>query len=365
MMLVKKYKKIQSAYTARLCYNKTKILSVCRGFLIITKDFSVENNRAIITFGLIAALVIGALIIKKSFITPQKNKYTIGIIQTASHPALDAARDGFTTTLQQKLGNDIGFIISNGQGSINTLYSIAQQFHARQDLDAIYAIATPAAQAMASVEKDKPIIIAAVTVSPELGISFDQPNVCGVSDMINVRAEIEAMQHLLPNIKTVGIIFTSAETNAVATAKTMITELERAGYTPITIGIASESDIEPAVMSALRKVDALLAPTDNAIANAVALIADLARKAEKPFIVSDNMLVKYGPLMARGVDYYQAGVDAAHIATEILINHKKPYELPIKTAASKEIFVNMQTLTTLNLVIPETLAQNVIMVDSI
>ena len=319
-----------------------------------------ENNRAIITCGLIAALVIGAIAFKKSFITPQKNKYTIGIIQTTSHPALDAAREGFMSTLQQKLGNDIGFTLSNGQGSINTLYSIAQQFHARQDLDAVYAIATPAAQAMASVEKETPIIIAAVTVAPELGINFDQPNVCGVSDMINVSAEIEAMQQLLPDIKTVGVLFTTAETNAVATSKVMITQLEKAGYTPISIGIASESDIEPAVMSALRKVDALLAPTDNTIANTVALIADLARKAEKPFIVSDNMLVKYGPLMARGVDYHHAGIDAAHIALQLLVNHKKPYELPIAHAESREIFVNIQTADALKIEIPEKIKKYIV-----
>ena len=322
-----------------------------------------ENNRTIITIGLIAALVIGAIIFKKSLTPGHQATYNIAIIQTASHPALDAARDGFINSLEEKLGKDIGFTLRNGEGSINTLYAIAQQFHARQYIDAIYAIATPAAQAMASVEKDKPIIIAAVTVSPELGIDFDQPNVFGVSDMINVRAEVEAIKQLLPNIQTIGIIFSTAETNSVATSKIMISELERAGYTPITIGIASESDIEPAVMSALRKVDALLAPTDNTIANTIALIADLARKAEKPLIVSDNMLVKYGPLMARGVDYYQAGVDAAHVAMQLLINHKKPYELPILESETKNVFINIQTAAALKVTIPNTIKPYIIPVQ--
>lgn len=331
-----------------------------------------ENNRTIITIGLIALFVIGTIIFKKSLNHRHQAAYNIAIIQTASHPALDAACDGFINSLQEKLGKDIGFTIRNGEGSINTLYAIAQQFHARQDIDAIYAIATPAAQAMASVEKEKPIIIAAVTVSPTLGIDFNQSNVCGVSDMINVRAEIDAMKQLLPNIHTVGIIFSTAETNSVATSKIMMSELERAEYTPITIGIASESDIEPAVMSALRKVDALLAPTDNTIANTIALIADLARKAEKPLIVSDNMLVKYGPLMARGVDYYQAGVDAAQIALQLLINHKKPYELPILGAesyyakASKDradVFVNMQTAAALKVAIPAKLEKYIVPVE--
>jgi putative ABC transport system substrate-binding protein len=322
-----------------------------------------QNKSTLIIFSIII-FTLGAIAIKKS-VTHSHARINIGIIQTASHPALDTARDGFINTLQQKLGNDIAFTIRNGEGSINTLYAIAQQFHARQDIDAIYAIATPAAQAMASVEKEKPIIIAAVTVSPELGINFDGPNICGVSDMINVRAEIEAMHQLLPNIHTVGILFNTAETNAVATAQVMFTELERTGYTPINIGIASESDIEPATMSALRKVDALLAPTDNTIANSIALISDLARKAAKPLIVSDNMLVQYGPLMARGVDYHQAGIDAAHIALQLLIDHKKPYELPILGADTKEIFINMQTAAALNVTIPEKLKSHVVPVDMV
>lgn len=325
-----------------------------------------KNGRAIITLSLITIAVIGAIMIKKSLTRGTTNKkWTIAILQTASHPALDAARDGFMTTLQKKLGDDIGFVVSNGQGSISSIHTIAQQFHARSDVNAIYAIATPAAQAIVSVEKEKPVIIAAVTVAPELGINFTAPNICGVSDMINVSAEIETMQQLLPNAKTVGIIFSSAEVNSVAVSKIMTAELERRNITPLVVGIASESDIEPAVMSTLRKVDALIAPTDNTIANTIAVIADLARKAEKPLIVSDNMLVKYGPLMARGVDYYESGAQAAHVALQLLINHKKPYELPILGAESKAVFVNKQTLENLNLVIPDTLQQDVIMIETI
>ena len=118
-------------------------------------------------------------------------------------------------------------------------------------------------------------------------------------------------------------------------------------------------------MSALRKVDALIAPTDNTIANTIALIADLARKAEKPLIVSDNMLVKYGPLMARGVDYYESGTHAATVALQLLINHKKPYELPIIGADNKNVFVNTQTLSTLKLIIPDALAPDVVPVEMV
>ena len=72
------------------------------------------------------------------------------------------------------------------------------------------------------------------------------------------------------------------------------------------------------------------------------------------------MLVQYGPLMARGVDYYQAGIDAAHIALQLLINHKKPYELHILEADTQDVFINMQTAQTLNIEIPAELEKYVV-----
>jgi ABC-type uncharacterized transport system substrate-binding protein len=68
--------------------------------------------------------------------------------------------------------------------------------------------------------------------------------------------------------------------------------------------------------------------------------------------------------MARGVDYHQAGTDAAHIAMQLLINHKKPYELPILGSESKKVFVNTQTLKTLNLAIPDALKSDVVMIET-
>lgn len=178
--------------------------------------------------GLLLLACVGIIVIsRRSKVRTHKQMYTIGILQTASHPALDAAREGFIAAVQEKMGNTVDFVIRNGQGTISSIHAIAQQFHAKSDIDAVFAIATPAAQAMISVEKEKPVMVAAVSITPALADNFSAPNICGVSDMINVRAEIEAMKALLPEaVKTVGIIFCSAEVNAVAMATIMVTELE-------------------------------------------------------------------------------------------------------------------------------------------
>jgi putative ABC transport system substrate-binding protein len=313
---------------------------------------------------LVIGLLIGAIVVYKTVVVRKKDYlFTIGILQTASHPALDAVREGFMTEIKDAVGDKIDCVVRNGQGSIISIHTIAEQFHAKQDIDAIFAIATPAAQAALSLEKEKPVIIAAVTVAPELGINFIESNVCGVSDMIDVRKEVEAMTMVLPReMQTVGILYCTAEVNSVAMSQIMVAQLERAGYMPVLVGVTSEADIEPAILSAARKVDAFLAPTDNVVANTITLIVDLTHKAHKPLIVSDNMLVKYGALMARGVDYYESGRQAGAIALQVLMQHKKPQDLPIASANNKDIFVNKKVLDELGLTIADAIAQDVVLV---
>lgn len=306
---------------------------------------------------IIASLFILGLFIVYSRVQDVKkeHRYTIGILQTATHPALDAARDAFIDAIKEKVGNKVAFVVRNGQGTISSIHSIAQQFHAKQDIDAIFAIATPAAQAIISVEQQKPICIAAVSVTSGTKEFFSASNVYGVSDMINVGAEVTAMNDLLPSLKTVGIIYCTAETNSIAMSQEMVRELEKRGINPLLIGVTSEAEIGIALTSALRKVDALLAPTDNMVANSIALIADMADKAGKPLIVSDNMLVEYGAFMARGVDYYESGKQAGLLTVEVLFNGKNPDELSIIPVDNKDIFINKQVSQKLNIDIPSLL----------
>jgi putative tryptophan/tyrosine transport system substrate-binding protein len=335
-----------------------------RGFFYM-KGFSMNNRQILFAATLVfAAIGVYMTIVRKHTTIKDGGvaSYTIGILQTASHPALDAAQRGFIDEIQSQVGDKINFIIQNGQGSISTSHTIAQQFHAKQDIDGIFAIATPAAQAITSIETEKPVCVAAVSINSATQELLKGDNVFGMSDMIDVRAEVDAMHKLLPEAQNIGILFSTAEINSVTTADIMVKELEKIGLTPLLIGVTSEADIEPALASALRKVDVVLAPTDNMVANAIALIADIMQKAEKPLVVSDNMLVKYGALMARGVDYYESGKQAGSLAVQVFVHGKKPHELSIKKAEIKEIFVNKDVCERLGIIIPDSIKRDVVLV---
>lgn len=319
-------------------------------------------KRILVLCGLIA-LGVMSVVVSKHFRKPLKTTgYTIGILQTASHVSLDAAREGFVEELRKLLEDDVTFIVQNAQGSVSQAHAIAQQLHANKDIDGVFAIATPAGQAMSAVEKNKPIFIAATTYPEQLGLVHATTNVCGTNDKIDIKAEVEMLIQLVPSVKTVGILYTSGEYNSVEMAQEMRKELESRGVLASEFAVSTEADISAIVEVACRKVDVLLTPTDNMIGSAVPLVSAIALKYKKPLIVSATMQVAGGALAARGVDYFESGKRTAQIAYEVLVQGKKPAELSIEHQPSKEIFINQSTSHALGLTIPEQLQHDSVLV---
>lgn len=259
-------------------------------------------NKRIIIFSVILILIFAGLKLLKK----QKNKncITIAIIQTASHPALDATLKGFIETIKTK-ANNVNFILKNGQGSMADLHTIAQSFANDSSIDAIFAIGTPAAQACAHNEKIKPIFVAAVTDPFAAGIG--QPNICGSTDMIDVSKQIDLLQTLVPNVKTVAILFNQSEINAQIVSKKMESELSKRNLKKIKAAVTQESEIPLALDKAIKNGDVILTPIDNTIASSISFIAQKLINMKKPLIVSDNLLVQNGALAAAGVDYFSSG----------------------------------------------------------
>ncbi|WP_068470949.1 ABC transporter substrate-binding protein [Candidatus Protochlamydia phocaeensis] len=281
----------------------------------------------------------------------QSSVLTIGILQTASHPALDQAREGFMQELNAQLDGKVRFVVQNAEGSIAQARSIAQRFHADSHIDGIFAIATPAAQAAASVERQKPIFFAAVTDPEKAGLK--QANHCGTSDMINVPNEIELLIDLVPQAKRVAILFNPSEINSVTVKDKMKDELEKRGMQVILVGVSQESEMAMAATSAMQKSDAILTPIDNTVAMALPTLAKISRAHHRPLIVSDNLLVEKGALAARGVDYFQSGEKAAALAVEVFVKGKKPGDLALAQSSSSLAVINQEVLKELGLSMPE------------
>ena len=89
----------------------------------------------------------------------QAGPVTIGIAQYVSHPSLDAVVTGFKKGMADAgyTGDDkVTYDFANAQADQATNTSIVGKFASDQDMDLVLAIATPTAQAAASVVSATP-----------------------------------------------------------------------------------------------------------------------------------------------------------------------------------------------------------------
>jgi putative ABC transport system substrate-binding protein len=298
--------------------------------------------------------IIGGVFACRMVGTPKEHVLTIGILQTASHPALDEAREGFIAELTRLMGaKSLEFVVQNAEGSLSSAQTIAKHFHVHKKIDAIYAIATPAVQAMAKVEKEKPIFIAAVSDPESLGILYPGTNLCGTTDRVDTEAQADLVMHLVPDLQRVAILYHPGENNSEVMVKRMQLSLEKRGLEVLTLGVHSESDIVPVVHAAARKAGAILVPTDNLLVGAMPVVAREALRNGCPLIASDLPSAAKGALVAQGADYSDLGKTAAAMAYEVLIEGKSPADAGIVHPSNAKTVFNKNALNQLQIFLPE------------
>ncbi|MBX9745042.1 MAG: ABC transporter substrate-binding protein [Chlamydiales bacterium] len=311
-------------------------------------------SSKILTATVCLIALVGLFLYKNNFSEKGDGKITVGIIQTASHPALDQLREGFMVELQQLSNHEIDFVIQNGEGSLSQIQSIAANFHGRKKIQAIFAIATPAVQAITRIEKEKPIFIAAVSDPQSLGI-LQNTNVCGTTDRIDTDAQSSLIKELLPQVRKAAILYHPSESNSVAMVKKMEASLQKQGIDSILLGVHVESEIGMAVNIAARKGDVILVPADNLLVSAMPLVATQALKNKSPLIVSDIPSVAKGALAAKGADYKELGEQTALLAYKVLMEGENPKSVGINDPLDTKTMINQKILETLQITVPEKL----------
>lgn len=279
--------------------------------------------------------------------------YKIGVLQLTQHAALDKANEGFIAALDES-GIKYEVDQQNASGEQSACQTIAEKL-VNDGNDLIYAIATPAAQAVAGVTSEIPIVLSAVTDPAESGLvaSNDAPggNVTGTSDLTPVKEQIELLKQILPDAKTVGILFCSSESNSEIQAAMAREACEANGLEHIDFTVSSSNEIQTVVESMVGKVDVIYAPTDNTIAAGMPTVSMIATDNGLPIICGEQGMVDAGGLATYGIDYYQLGYMAGQMAVEILRDSADPATMPIGylSADQCELSVNDETAAALGI----------------
>lgn len=279
--------------------------------------------------------------------------YKIGVLQFTQHAALDKTNEGFIAALDDA-GINYEIDQQNASNDQSTCQTIAEKL-VNDGNDLIYAIATPAAQAVAGMTKDIPVIISAVTDPAESGLLADNNapggNVTGTSDLTPVKEQIDLLKQLIPDAQTVGVLYCSAESNSAIQAEMTREACEALGMEAVDYTVSNTNEIQTVVESMVGKVDAVYAPTDNTIANGMATVSMIANDNGLPVIVGESGQVEAGGLATYGIDYYQLGYMAGEMAVDILVNGADPAEMPVGylSADKCELAVNEDTAAKLGI----------------
>ncbi len=331
-----------------------------------------KNKRLISVVGLIVIFLIVNFVMQKTEMTAKTQEkeriLTVGVLQFVSHPALDEIYRGIQDGLKDEgyeEGKNLKIEFQNGQADQSKLNTMSQQL-INQNADVLIGIATPAAQALANLTTEIPIVLGAITDPKGANLVADNEkpggNITGVSDKSPVEAQFELVKALLPEAKSVGILYSSAEDNSKYQANEVEAVAKKQGMTVKHYPVPSGNEISQMVQVMTSEVDMIYVPTDNMIANAMQIVVDIANKNETPIIPSVDTMVEQGGLATVGINQYELGVQTGRMAADILAGKSNPATTPIYTFTSGDIIINEGQAEKLGVKIPANILEKATLV---
>ncbi|WP_392558266.1 ABC transporter substrate-binding protein [Orbus mooreae] len=300
-------------------------------------------NKLLKSIILVSTIIITSF---TSFMTYAKEVKYVAITAIVEHPSLNEIRDGVKDELiaqGYKLGDDLIVQYQSAQGSSANAAQIAKQFAANKP-DVIVAIATPSAQAVAASTKTIPLVFAGITdpVAAKLIKSFAPTgtNITGVSDYLELAPQIEFMKKIVPNVRSVGYIYSPGEVNSTIVLKNLEQLLAEQGIKIIAVPAQRTADIPTAASALKGKVDLIYTTTDNNVVSAYESLVKFANENKIPLLASFPDAVERGAVAAYGMSYYDVGRQSGKLAIRIL-NGEKPGNIAPEKGQESHLVINL------------------------
>lgn len=292
----------------------------------------------------------------------------IGIMQLASHPALDAITEGIIDQLAEEGyvdGETAVIDLQNAQGDQSNMQQIAERFISN-DADVTVGIATPAAQALANATTDIPIILGAITdpIGANLVASLGNPggNITGVSDKIPVTEQFDLIKKLTPEMKTIGFLYSSSEDNSLSSAAEAEAVAKELGLTVVTKTVNSANDIPQVAESLAKEVDAIWVPTDNLIATSMLSLIEVTDSYQIPVFPSVDTMVEEGGVATVGLNQYAIGVQTGAVTVDVL-EGADPSSYAIQYPSDVELIINTKKAEELGISIPADILESATIIE--
>ncbi len=329
----------------------------------LTTEREENMKKRVLVYLMTAALAVSMVGCGKGSESSNSNEegYTIGISQFAEHGSLDNCREGFLAGLEEegiKEGENLTIIYDNAQADTGTASTIADNY-VSQNVDLICAIATPSAMSAynSCMNTDIPVIYTAVSDPEAAGLAKEDGtsvgNITGTSDALAVTEQLAMIREVLPEAKTIGIIYTTSEANSVSTIEEYKAHAAEYGFEIVESGINTQADVALAAADLVTKVDCITNLTDNTVVAALQTVIDEANGAGIPVFGSEVEQVKAGCVASMGLEYYELGKQTGKMAAKILKGEAEASEMNFEVISDPSLYVNTAAAEKLNLTLSE------------
>ncbi len=226
------------------------------------------------------------------------------------------------------------------------------------DYDLIFAIATPAAVSAYAAAKDKdiPVIFCAVSAPVEAGLAtsldagLDTCN--GTADILNLEEQLNLITACQPDVKKIGVLYTTTEANSVAHLKLFKELCSAKNIEVVDQGVSGSADIPQAATDLCSKVDCINNFTDNNVVNSLSIVLEKANAANIPVYGSEVEQVKNGCMASMSIDYIALGKKTAEMGVKVL-DGTKCSEMPVTQVSDVTPVVNTDVLAKFNVTLPD------------
>ena len=273
--------------------------------------------------------------------------YKIAVVRQLDHPSMNEIRDAITAELDAKaeeLGVSIEYRDFSGNNETSALQQIGAEIIAG-GYDAIIPIGTLAAQQMAvSAQQTQTPVIYGTVSYPEVAKLTGIPYVTGTSDALNVELVLDMMLAQNPDVKTVGLLYSTSELNSAPAIEDAKAYLDSKNISYVEKTGNTSDEIIAAVSSLVGQVDAVFTPTDNVVQAAELAIAPTLAQAGIPHYAGADSFVRNGAFATCGVNYTDLGTQTADLALQVLQTGEFPDYI---TVSGDIITVNTETAAAL------------------
>ena len=316
-----------------------------------------SSLRRALGFSVVIALVAGPSIAADAM-------KKLSIITMVDTPQLIEVKDGLLAGLAERGyvdGKSMKVDFKSAQASFGTAQQIARQFVGDAP-DCIVSITTPASQAVVAATKDIPIIFSTVTdpISAKLVAKNERPggNASGVSDLVPTAQQIDLVKELVPKMKTLGILYDSAQDSARSTADSIKALAPKMGFKVVEAPAMGINNVTSAAQRLVGKVDAIFVPNDTTVYATFEAVVKVAQDAQVPLFSAERRSVQRGAIGTVGYDFGNIGRRTAQMVDEVF-KGVKPGDMDVvymdRVPNGLALYLNKASAEKMGVTIPKTL----------